>query len=47
MRKVMLPRKSKVTDLLENKVLAEAATEFPLELPPNTSVILKLEESKK
>lgn len=46
-RKVLLPRKSKVTDLLENKVLAEAATEFPLELPANTSVILKLEESKK
>ena len=45
-RKVSLPAKSKVTDLLENKVLADGVTEFPLELAPNTAVLLKLEPVK-
>lgn len=42
-RTVHLPQKSKVTDLLENRVISEGATEFPLSLDANASVLLRLE----
>jgi Beta-galactosidase len=45
-RQVKLLAKSKVTDLLENKLLADGVSEFPLELAPNTAVLLKLEPVK-
>ncbi len=46
-RTVRLPRKLRVTDLLENRVLADGITEFPLELAPNDTVLLRLEEPQK
>jgi len=46
-RTVRLPRKMRVTDLLENRVLADGVTEFPLELAPNSTALLKLEEPQK
>jgi hypothetical protein len=38
-----LPRRSKVVDLLENRTIAERATEFPLTLAPNRTVLLGIE----
>jgi hypothetical protein len=46
-RIVRLPRQSRVLDLLENRILADGVTEFPLKLAPNNSVLLKLEEAAK
>lgn len=42
-RMIRLPDRLKVTDLMENRILAGAAREFPLSFPPNTSVLLALE----
>ena len=42
-RTVRLPRRSKVVDLLENRTIAERATEFPLTLAPNRTVLLGIE----
>jgi len=44
-RKVRLPQKAKVVDLLENKVLSDRAQEFELTLAPNSSILLGLEPS--
>jgi hypothetical protein len=46
-RTVRLPRKSRVIDLLENRILADGVTEFPLKLAANQSILLKLEETEK
>jgi len=46
-RTVRLPRKSRVVDLLENRVLADGVTEFPLKLAANSTMLLKLEEVSK
>ena len=46
-RTVRLPEKSRVIDLLDNRVLADGVTEFPLKLAPNQSVLLKLEATEK
>ena len=43
-RTVRLPGRSRVVDLLEDRVLADGVTEFPLKLAPNQSVLLRLEE---
>jgi hypothetical protein len=42
-RIVRLPQKSRVIDLLENKVVENGAKEFPLTVLPGSSVLLKLE----
>ncbi len=42
-RTVRLPRKARVVDLLEDKVLADGVTELPLRLEPNQTVLLRLE----
>jgi len=42
-RTIHLPERSDVTDLLADKVLAKNASEFPVELPPNTTLLLKLQ----
>jgi hypothetical protein len=42
-RTIHLPERSNVTDLLSDKVLAQDASEFSVELPPNTTLLLKLE----
>jgi len=36
-RIIRLPRRSRVVDLLEDRVVADGVTEFPLELAPNSS----------
>jgi hypothetical protein len=46
-RTVQLPQKSRVTDLLENKPVADAVKEFPLTLSTNGAVLLRLEPSEK
>jgi hypothetical protein len=46
-RTVRLPGKSRVIDLLDNRVLADGVTEFPLKLAPNQSVLLKLEATER
>ena len=46
-RILRLPRKSRVIDLLEDKVLADGVTELPLKLSPNQTVLLKLESPSK
>jgi hypothetical protein len=43
MRIVRLPKKSRVVDILENKVLADGASEFPLTIAPNDAVLLALQ----
>lgn len=43
MRMIKLPGKLKVTDLLENRVLADGAMEIPLTFKENESVLLSLE----
>jgi hypothetical protein len=43
-RTIHLPRRSKVTDLLRDKMLAHDAAVFSVELPPNTTLLLKLDE---
>ena len=45
-RTVRLPQKSRVTDLLENKPVADAVKEFPLTLSTNGAVLLRLEPSE-
>ena len=45
-RTIHLPRKSKVVDLLENRTVAEHATEFPLTLESNSSVLLTIESTE-
>jgi hypothetical protein len=42
-RILRLPHRSRVLDLLEDKVLADNVTEMPLKLSPNQTVLLKLE----
>jgi len=42
-RTIHLPQKSKVVDLLDNRVIVEGASEFPLTLEPNDSVLLAIE----
>jgi hypothetical protein len=42
-RIVRLPQKSRVTDLLENKVIENGAKEFTLTVSPGSAVLLKLE----
>lgn len=42
-RTIHLPGHSDVTDLLANKVLAQNASEFSVDLPPNTTLLLKLD----
>lgn len=42
-RTLRLPRRARVIDLLEDKVLADNVTEMPLKLSPNQTVLLKLE----
>jgi hypothetical protein len=42
-RTVRLPGKSRVTDALTGKLIAEAAGEFPLAMQPNSTVILRVE----
>jgi len=42
-RTVHLPRRSRVTDALEGKVIAESAKDFPLQMAPNSTVILRVE----
>jgi hypothetical protein len=42
-RTIHLPERSDVTDLLSDKVFAKGATEFSVELPANTTLLLKLE----
>jgi hypothetical protein len=42
-RILRLTRRSRVLDLLEDKVLADDVTEMPLKLAPNQTVLLKLE----
>jgi hypothetical protein len=42
-RTVRLPRRSRVVDALDGKVVAENAREFPLPMAPNSTVILKVE----
>lgn len=44
MRTIKLPKKLKVTDLLENRVLADGAMEFPITMPENGSKLFYLEE---
>jgi hypothetical protein len=46
-RMVHLPQKSKVIDLLDGKILADGALEFPLALAPNSSILLGLEPPTK
>ena len=46
-RTLRLPGKSRVVDLLENKVLADGVTEMPLNLARNQSVLFKVEASEK
>ncbi|MBE0675566.1 MAG: carbohydrate-binding family 9-like protein, partial [Bacteroidales bacterium] len=43
MRMVKLPERAKVTDLIENKVLADGATEFPVTFTRNSTILLSLE----
>ena len=43
-RTVRLPHKSKVVDVLENRTVANQATEFPLAMAPNSTVLLAIEE---
>jgi hypothetical protein len=45
-RTIQLPKKSRVIDLLADKVVAEGVTEFPLKLAANESVLYRLEEVK-
>jgi len=42
-RKVRLPQKARIIDLLENRVLSDKADEFELRLEPNSSRLLGLE----
>jgi hypothetical protein len=42
-RTIRLPRRSEVTDLLSSKTLAHDATEFSVDLLPNTTLLVKLE----
>jgi hypothetical protein len=42
-RILRLPRKSRVIDLLEDRILADDVIEMPLKLSPNQTVLLKLE----
>ncbi len=42
-RILRLPRKSRVIDLLEDRVLADDVTEMPLKLSPNQTVLFKIE----
>ena len=42
-RTIHLPERSDVTDLLTDKILRKTCAEFPVELPPNTTLLLKLE----
>ncbi len=42
-RTIKLPRKSKAVDLLDNRTVVEGATEFPLTLKANDSVLLAIE----
>jgi hypothetical protein len=42
-RAIRLPRKSRVVDFLTGKTLAEQATEFPLTMAPNSTVLLSIE----
>jgi beta-galactosidase len=46
-RTFRLPRRSRVIDLLEDRVLADGVTDLPLKLAANQSVLLKLEDSQK
>ena len=46
-RTIRLPKKSTVTDLLENKVIVERVAEFPLKLGANESVLFKIDEAAK
>ncbi len=41
-RTVHLPQRSDATDLLSDKVLAQDASEFSVELPPNTTLLVKV-----
>ena len=47
MRMVKLPQSAKVVDLLDGTVYADGATEFPLTLAPNSSILLGLEKPAK
>ena len=42
-RTIHLPQRANVTDLLSDKLLARDASEFPINLPPNTTLLLKLD----
>jgi len=42
-RRIHLPRPSRVTDLLQNSVVADGVTEFPLDLEANASALFKIE----
>lgn len=42
-RTIHLPQHANVTDLLNDKLLARDASEFPINLPPNTTLLLKLD----
>ncbi len=44
-RTIHLPERSNVTDLLNNKTLAQDTAEFSVDLPPNTTLLLKLESA--
>ena len=41
-RTVHLPQRSDATDLLSEKVLAQGASEFSVDLPPNTTLLVKV-----
>jgi len=41
-RTVHLPQRSDATDLLSDKVLAQDASEFSVDLPPNTTLLVKV-----
>ncbi len=42
-RRIHLPRAARVTDLLQNSVVADGVAEFPLDLAPNASALFKIE----
>jgi hypothetical protein len=42
-RRIMLPRPSRVTDLLQNSVVADGVSEFPLDLAPNGAALFRIE----
>ena len=46
MRTVRLPQKSRVIDALENRIVAERVSEFPLALAPNSTALLRVEPAQ-